>query len=88
MDDSISESCFICDLLRPNSYLWNVFMTFGNVTITGLRAGSLRDYWYIVINRWWKKMNIVELSSKGIFLRKVKTIQFYCSGNWILLKMM
>ena len=33
-------------------------------------------------------MNIMELSSKGIFVRKVRAIQLYCSGNWVLTDMM
>lgn len=58
------------------------------VATARLQAGSLRDWWCIVINRWWKKMNIVELSSEGMLVRQVRAIQLNCGGNWILPNMM
>lgn len=59
-------------------------MQFCKAATTGLQTGRLRDRLCIIINRWWKKLNIVELSSKGILVRQVKAIQLHYSENWIL----
>lgn len=78
----VSASLLLCHLLRPRPDLSKCFYC-SSVRQQPLDH-SKRDRWCIAISRWRKKMNTVELSSKGILLRQVRAIQLYYSGNWML----